>query len=87
MRCKYCGHDWCTHHTLATSPLNADGKPNPPKGAPIPCDVVMANGEKCGCARWWAVEAPTPDCPGCIGTGYHSDACYGGWGPNFGDEV
>jgi hypothetical protein len=52
-KCRYCGHGWCEHHTLAT-PQDADGNP---KGTPIPCDapVGAVAGQTCGCVRWWPV--------------------------------
>jgi hypothetical protein len=63
-KCRYCGHDWSEHHTLAT-PQDADGNP---KGTLIPCDAPVGaaadwnrhesrvvNGQRCGCVRWWPV--------------------------------
>lgn len=52
-KCVYCGHGWSEHHTLADTPTDANGTPNPPKGTATPCDTLTSDGGRCGCTRWW----------------------------------
>ncbi len=44
--CVHCNHGWSEHHWLATTPTDADGKPNQPFGTVRPCDL-------CGCTRYY----------------------------------
>jgi hypothetical protein len=51
--CVNCGHGWTEHHTIASTPVDADGKSNLPFGSVIPCDMVMWDGSSCGCSRYF----------------------------------
>ena len=51
-KCARCDHSQHDHYTTATTPTDADGCPNLPYGSILPCDVIMADGSRCGCLQF-----------------------------------